>query len=415
MPKLSEAGKHALDELVAQTAREGRLPGFVLAVSNVDEQIYANAAGNRVYGDPSSPAVTPEDSVFWICSMTKLLAALAALQLIEQGKLAFDTPVSKFFKEFESAVVLQDPHTDPDPKFKPAEKAVTVNHLITHSSGLYYGTLPTDTSAIRHRLPIGYTFEYEEGEDKYSKFFEQVKGKYPGIPLIFEPGTAFCYGYSSDVLGFIVEKVSGQSLEAYSQQHIFGPLGVKNTYHLTAELRERLVELCFRNPDGSISGWEDRLPLIPRYPKPVAMNLGGVGSYSTLPDYLAILRHLLQIEAGRNPPNAILKQETVKSLFQPKLTPLGGQMLTAIVGFLDPSSAHDLDWGNGFAVNTADWEGRRKAGSGFWSGWAGTWYFLDPKTGIALVFGSQIVPPMDVVTAEIAEKAERIVYANLED
>ncbi|TFK28569.1 beta-lactamase [Coprinopsis marcescibilis] len=409
MPKLSAAGKKALDDLVAETIQSGRLPGFVLAVSNVDEQIYANAGGNKTYGDANSPPVTP-DSLFWICSMTKLLVGLAALQLIEQGKLSFDTPVADIFPEFKDPVVLKDYYTNPNPTYEPAKEAITVLHLLTHSSGLYYkmGGAPDS-------LPSSYTHDFTK-ENKYSEFFELLKGEYPGIPLVFEPGTGFSYGYSSDVLGFIVEKVSGQSLEAYSKKNIFEPIGVKSTtYHLTAEGKDRLVDLCFRNEDDSISAWEERSPLIQRYPGPVNAYLGGVGCYSTLPDYLAILRHLLQIEAGCDVPNAILTRDTVKSLFAPKLGPAGSFALSFLIQAVVKMTFNQPNWSTALAITTTELEGRRKPGSGFWSGWAGTYYFLDPASGIALVFGSQVVPPMDPLATEISDKAERIVYAHLED
>jgi methyl acetate hydrolase len=167
----------------------------------------------------------------------------------------------------------------------------------------------------------------------------------------------------------------------------------------------------------------------------VRHHFGGIGGFGTLPDYLTILRHLLQIEAGHDVPSAILKQETVKDLFVPRLSATAALGLNAITQITDPQST-DLNWSVAAAVNVKDWEGRRKAGSltcelsscnihgsiiqtmadcghTTGSGWAGTWYFVDPKTGIAMVFGSQVVPPMDSVTREILDKAEAIVYANL--
>ncbi|KAH6909539.1 beta-lactamase [Coprinopsis sp. MPI-PUGE-AT-0042] len=409
MPRLSDAGKKALDQLLAQTAKEGCLPGFVLAVSSVDEQLYAQGGGHINHDDPNSSKATP-GHVFWLCSMSKLLTALAALQLIEKGVLSFDTPVSKYFAEFENPVVLQDPFTNPEPEFKPAKEIVTVYHLLTHTSGLYYG-LGHEKGPI-HQLPKPYVQEYEV-EGRYEQFFASLKGtRFPGMPLVFEPGSGFMYGYSSDVLGFVIEKATGQSLDEYSKENIFKPLGLDMTYVLTEELASRMIDLHFRNADNSIEGWKDRLPIVPRYPKTAHNHYGGIGCFGTLPDYLTLLRHLLQIEAGRDVPSAILKRETVKTLFEPRLPPAGLLGLNAMVQMMDPEST-DLDWSTAAAVNVKDWEGKRRAGSVTWSGWAGTWYFADPKTGIAMTFGSQIVPPMDKVTREILGKAEAIVYANL--
>lgn len=407
MPRLSATGKAALDELVAQTAAEGRLPGFVLAVTSVDEELYAAGAGNHIHGDSASPKTTT-DTVFWICSMTKLLTAIAALQLIEQGRLTFDTHASKYFPELENPVVLKDPF-DPDSTSTPAQTPITVFHLITHSSGSFY-------AGLTHVLPEPLTHEYKSAAEKHADFFQQLKGKYPGVPLAFEPGAAFAYGYSTDVLGFIVEKVSGLTLEEYFQANIFEPIGVKSvSFHLTAESKEQLMNLHLRNPDGSVVPYNHG-PVTPRYPAPVHNYLGGVGAFATLPDYATILRHLLQIEAGRDVPNAVLKRETVKSLFEPKLGPAGAGALTMLMQMLDAESAAlGVNWGNGIAINLQDWPGMRKANSGWWSGWAGTWFVLDPTSGVAVVFGSQVVPPMDPVTLEIFQKAEQIVYANLEE
>ncbi|KAH6909517.1 beta-lactamase [Coprinopsis sp. MPI-PUGE-AT-0042] len=408
MPKLTEAGKKALDSLVDETARGGRLPGFVLAVSNVDEELYVKGSGRHNDDEPNSREAGP-DSVFWVCSLTKLITAIAALQLVEQARLSFDTPVSEYFSEFENIVIPQDSETGPNnASFKPAKKIMTIYHLFTHTSGLSYFLGP---SRPAHAQVPPYTVEYDP-EKKYEQFFDVLKaqGKYPGIPLAFEPGSDFAYGYSSDVLGFVVEKISGLSLDEYSKKNIFEPLGLENTFHLTADLKERLINLHLRNEDGSVEEWKDRLPIIPQYPKTANLQLGGVGSYSTLPDYLALLRHILQIEAGRNPPNALLKVDTVKGIFKPQLSSSAAGSLNLMVQMIDPISKN-LNWSTALAVATRDFEGtRRKAGSG----WAGNWYFMDPKAGVALVFGSQVVPPMDAVTREIADRAEEIVYANLE-
>ncbi|TFK28558.1 beta-lactamase/transpeptidase-like protein [Coprinopsis marcescibilis] len=409
VPKLSPAGLKALDDLVANTVKSNRLPGFVLAVSNVDEQLYANAGGNQTYGDPNS-AVATTDSVFWLASMTRLLTSISVLQLVEQGKFNFDTPVSKFFPEFKNVVLLHNV-TDPASTFEPVKKPITVWHLLTHTSGLSYFLGPPRQN---YESSVPYTHKYAEGEG-HSKFLELLKFGFPGIAVASHPGTAFTYGHSTTVLGLVVEKVTGQSLEEYAQKNLFSSVGVNTSYRLTEETNSRLIDLHFRNPDGSISGWEDRAPVIQRYPEQVRVTLGGVGAYSTLPDYLTILRHLLQIEAGRNVRNAVLKRKTVQELFKPQLKSDVTLGLEQLLDLISPNiNFENPNWSTTFAVTTKDLRGGRPKGSGFWSGFAGTWYIIDPKTGIALVFGSQIVPPLDPVTAEVVEEAERIVYANLE-
>jgi len=416
MPTLSAAGKQALDDLITQTIADGALPGVVLAVASLDGTLYSSGGGRAVHGDPASPAVTPE-TLFWLCSMTKLPTAIAALQLIERGALALDTPVAQFFPQLGRAIVVENAYTDPSPAWKPAARAITVEHLLTHSSGLNSGHYSDAMTRPMHHQPDVYAHAYKRRETGYDEFFEVLKGPFPEVPLVFEPGAGFSYGCSTDVLGFVVEKVSGQTLEEYFQEHIFRPLGIASgSFELTAETAAALFPLHFRNPDGALVRWTDQRPLPQRYPNPVHAYFGGGGAYSTLPDFLALCEHILQIEAGRPAPGAILSQASARGLFAPRLGAAGAAMLTGMVRMLEPTSAQaPLNWSLGLAVNTGGWAGMRRAGAAWWSGWAGTYFVLDPAAGVALVLGTQVVPPMDGPTLAFAAQAERIVYANLVD
>ncbi|RXW19282.1 hypothetical protein EST38_g6571 [Candolleomyces aberdarensis] len=413
MVKFSAAGKKALDDLIAQFQAEKKLPGFGIVVTSVDRELYASAGGFRVHDDPTSGAVTP-DSLYWICSMAKLITALACLVLIEQGKLNFDDPVTKYLPQFNDTIVLEGLMTTPTPKPRLARGVPTILHLLSHSSGSTY--------FAKRREPVyslgkGYTFEQtDEREQAQDEFLDHIKEGYSGIPLAADPGTSFSYGYSSDILGIIIARVAGQSLEDFCEQHIFEPVGIKTTFRLTPELIAKLVELSFRNEDGSISRFEDQIQLIQRYPKEVLLDLGGIGGYSTFPDYATLLRHLLRIEAGKDVPHPILKQESVKTLFKPQLTEAGAAALAAVIPRWDPNVAcAGVNWSTGLALTTSDLPGKRKANSAFWFGWAGTLYVIDPTTGIAIVAGSQIIPTFDRGVVEMFEKVEGIVYANLED
>ncbi|KAJ3513129.1 hypothetical protein NMY22_g15134 [Coprinellus aureogranulatus] len=341
-----------------------------------------------------------------------------ALQLVEQGKLSYNDPVAKYIPQFQNVVVLDGPVNGTEQRpYHVTDRVVTVGELFNHSSGLTYWT--TDPIPF-YGLSSGYTFHQgPTREATTQEFFRQIKDGYPGIPLVFEPGAAFNYGYSSDVLGIVVEKITGVSLAEYTKKNIFNPLGVESTFRLNEKLNSKRIELSFRESNGTISPWNNRAGLTPQYPEEVYLALGGVGVYSTLPDYATILRHLLKLEAGQKVAKPILKQSTVKTLFTPTLgeagvTTLIENTLKYVDTWTDPSSFEGANWSTGFALTAKDWPGRRKAGSGFWSGWAGTFYFLDPTTGIALVGGSQIVPFPDEGANKFFIKAEEIVYANLE-
>ncbi|KAF4613304.1 hypothetical protein D9613_011204 [Agrocybe pediades] len=405
MAQLSPDGIKALDQVVARATRERKIPGFVFCASNVDEEIYLSSNGYKVVSDPSSGPVTP-DTPFWICSQTKLIVHIAALQLIEQGRLSQETAVADFFPEFSNAVVIDD-ITSPASSYKPARTIMRVEHLLNFTSGLYY-----PVQAVKNvSLPPAYLTPHSKS-DPHAEFFRVMKGNLPGIPLKFEPGTNFAYGFSSDILGFIVENVTGMSLEEYCQTNIFSPLKIKASFYLTPGIAKDSITISYRNSDGTLEPMTDQVKLIERNPNEVSVFIGGIGIYTSLRDYLSLLRHLLQIHSGRLTIQGILSPQTVHELFVPALPPEG---LGSLQQFTDGYKDHpgNNQWSTALAVTTSDWPGRRKKGSAFWSGWAGTFYFMDPTTGIAFVFGTQILPSRDPEVTKLYTELEETLYAGL--
>ncbi|KAF9483313.1 beta-lactamase/transpeptidase-like protein [Pholiota conissans] len=385
MVQLTDSGKKALDDVVAKLAGEHKLPGFAIGATTADGEIYFNCAGNKVFGDAASAELNP-DTVFWICSMTKLIAHIAALQLIEQGKLAVDAAVSDFFPQFADTIVLDD-ITSPNPSFKPATVVMKVKHLLDFTSGLFYPPIRD------YGLKVPYAYagaQLKAQEDPYSNFFSRIKGDLPGIPLSFEPGTNFMYGYGSDIIGFIVEKVTGKTLEEYLQENVFKPLGMKASFYLTQDLKEKLIALTLRTEDGQLHLWDNQpgTEIIEQDPSKLSLRLGGVGLYVSLRDYLKLLQHILQILDGKAA-KPILKRETAESLFTGVLSGESTHTLDILVGTAFPG--RHCQWSSGVAVAMDDWPKGRRKGSAFWAGWAGTQFFIDPATGVAAVFGVQIV------------------------
>ncbi|PPQ97279.1 hypothetical protein CVT26_006672 [Gymnopilus dilepis] len=413
MATLSQEGKQALDNLIKEALESKKVPGFTLGVSNIDKEIYFNGGGPRVPGDPSGGEVDP-DSVFWICSQTKLITALAGLKLIEQGKITFDDPVADYFPQLGTPVIVDNLSTT-HTTFRPAKNVLTVKHLFNFTSGLFY---PLDEGALQGGLNRAYySKDMHVTDDPLTEWFNLLKGDLPGVPLKFEPGTDFVYGWSSDVLGFLIEKVSGQTLDAFFKEHIFKPLGMETSFNLTPELEKRLVGLSWREKDGSLVPFTNQLTIIERDPTKLKLHLGGIGLYSSMRDYLKLLRHIMQIneemKAGRSVPDPILKSETIRSIWVPALNEAGVKSLNDM--YILSGFPVSLQWGTAMAINEQDWPQRRKKGSAFWGGWAGTDHFIDPTNGIALVFGVQITPASwaDEVKRELFPKLEELVYAAL--
>ncbi|CAA7269891.1 unnamed protein product [Cyclocybe aegerita] len=134
-----------------------------------------------------------------------------------------------------------------------------IAHLLNFSSGLYY-PIKEDIVFV---IPEPYATTYNQNEDVHERFFNVLKGPYPAIPLQFEPGTDFTYGWSSDILDFIVEKLSGKTLEVYCQENMSGPLGLTTSFYLTPEIKEKLIPLTYGNQQtGSFEPWAEQMKLI---------------------------------------------------------------------------------------------------------------------------------------------------------
>ncbi|KAF5314308.1 hypothetical protein D9619_011754 [Psilocybe cf. subviscida] len=408
---LSSKGKAQLDAFISTLAKEGKIPAYVAGATTADGELYFNASGKKIVGDESSGDVNA-DSVFWVCSMTKLLTHISALQLIEHGNLDPETPVVDILPQIGQPVIVSNDVSNPPKAIGTAKNVLRVKHLLNFTSGLYNVQKLTRGTIVPD--PIGLDYDVE---DPHTAFFDKLKGNLPGVPLKFEPGTDFVYGYSSDVLGFVVEKITGQTLDAYMQAHIFQPIGVKASFYLTGELKEKILPIAYRHAsDRRLEPWTNQpdTKILQRDPAKVTC-IGGWGIYTSLRDYLSILRHLLQILDGKAS-KPIISLETAKSLFVPTLSENEADSLTAWMD--ETGSLKNMSWSNAIAVTKVDWQGKRKAGSGHWGGWLGTSFWIDPATGIAGVNGVQLLcvtagsGDEDVIMA--FDTFERLIYSSLE-
>ncbi|KAF7375628.1 hypothetical protein MSAN_00451900 [Mycena sanguinolenta] len=378
-------------------------------VTTAEKAIYMRAEGKKLVDDPSSDPID-EDTLFWLCSQTKMITTIAALQLIDQGKIALDTPVETVLPELANPVVVTSHDEAGHPVTTvPAKEKIRFGQLLNHTSGLDYmvdGTTPASG------MPIAYSHSYKDQD--VSAFFRIIKGSLPGVPLRFEPGSGYAYGFSTDCAGFIVERLSGKTLEQYFQDHIFAPLGITSaSFYLTPSLKDRLLPLSYRNKTGIIERWK-RPPVIDRNPSHVRVHIGGANLYASQKDYLTLLRHLLQIKANCAT-HPILSRASVDSMFSPSLPPAGAAALQVAENdpYLGLPAVGAAQFGHGLFVNMVDVPGKRRKGSGSWGGWASTSFFVDPTTGVAAVFGMQLVPTGDETHMRLFDVLERGVYAGL--
>ncbi|KAJ7812332.1 beta-lactamase [Mycena leptocephala] len=420
-PTLTSAQKSTFDRILVSNVQQSdavarkSTPALFFGVTTADGPIYIGTAGTKFMDDPTSEAIT-EDTVFWVCSQTKLVTSvgsllctlkcrlfmrmgptqIAALQLIEQGKIELDSPVETVLPELANPVVVtESDQTGQVQTTTPAQGKITFGQLLNHSSGLDYWVTGTPAPG---ELPSVYTHNYKDGD--VSTFFKILKarGSLPGVPLKHEPGTGFGYGFSSDCLGFAVERISGKSLEQY-----------------LPPLRDRLLLLSYRNKSGVIERW-NRPSVIDQDPAHVRVHLGGVGLYASQKDYLKLLCHLLQIKADRAT-SPILSHASVDSLFTPTLPPAAAEDLRRFMGIIHPHLSiptNVMQFSRGLLVNTADVPEKRSGGSGAWSGYATTSYFVDPTAGVAAVLGTQLLPPADETYDRMYGVLEKELYAGLE-
>ena len=224
------AGAAGIDKSLAEAVNSGRVPGVVALAANDKGTIYSGAFGKRSLAQAQPMTV---NSVFWIASMTKAVTTAAAMQMVEQGKLKLDQPASEILPDLASAQVLEGFDSADKPQLRPVKRPVTLRQLLTHTAG--------------------YTYDiWNENTGRYEK-----QANLPGLitckddalktPLAFDPGERWEYGINIDFAGKMVEKVSGQRLESYFRDHIFGPLGMADTsFKLSPSQRERLVAMHAR-------------------------------------------------------------------------------------------------------------------------------------------------------------------------
>jgi methyl acetate hydrolase len=379
-------GSAALDTSLRGAIERKDVPGVVALITDRDRVLYQSAFG---VADVSTGRPLTADALFRIASMTKPVTSVALMQLVEQGRIGLDDPAEKYLPELVGLKVIEsfDAKTGAY-QVRPASRAPTVTHFLTHTSGLAYPF----TSAI------------------WRDFKPRAGETYPfGGPLLFDPGERWHYSTSIDVVGRLVEVASGQKLEDYFREHIFTPLKMNDTSYNVPEAKgPRLVaqqQRAGEHMDGVIELQNPQPPLT------VAAPIGGGGLASTADDYGRFVRMLLN--GGTLDGARVLKAETVALMGQ---NHIGAVSVPALKSALPRSAdftfiADGRDkWGFGFLITTDQVPGKRSPGSLSWGGINNTYFWIDPTRGIAGVIMMQYLPFADAKALAVYDAFERGTY-----
>jgi CubicO group peptidase (beta-lactamase class C family) len=379
-------GIAALDSSLRGAIERKDVPGVVALVTDREHVLYQGAFG---VADVSTGRPLTPDALFRIASMTKPVTSVALMQLIEQGKIGLDDPAEKYLPELVGLKVIEsfDAKTG-DYTLRPASKAPTVKNFLTHTSGLAY---PFTSAMWRDFKPrAGETYPF-------------------GGPLLFDPGERWHYSTSVDVVGRLVEVVSGQKLEDYFREHIFVPLKMNDTSYNVPETKgPRLVAQQQRagaRMDGAIELQNPQPGLT------IAAPIGGGGLASTADDYGRLVRMFLN--GGTLDGARVLKAETVALMGQNQI---GAVTVPALKSALPRSAdftfiADGRDkWGLGFLITVDQVPGKRSPGSLSWGGINNTFFWIDPTRGIAGVIMMQYLPFADAKALATYDTFERGAY-----
>ena len=352
--------------------------------------IYEGAFGFRHLGQQ---AAMGRDTVFRIASMIKLVTSVAAMQLVEQGKIKLDEPVPSIDPALGAPQVLTGFNAAGAPQLRPANQPITLRHLLTHTAGFTYRLW--DAEALHYLRAIEVVPVVE-------------RGALPRTPLMFDPGARWQYGTSIDWVGRIVETVSGERLDVYFHNHILGPLGMADTgFVASPSQRARQASTHRRKPDGSLMA--ERLQ---KQATPTTF-LGGGGLYSTAPDYLTLIRMLLH--QGSFNGVRILRAESVALMGQNQI----GDIEAGILKTTNPALSNNIDffpgialrWGLGHMINLEPGPDGRSGGSLTWAGLLNTYYWIDPTKRVAAVFMTQVLPFADRLVLSLYNQFERGIYS----
>ncbi len=375
---LSSERLNRIGDAVQRSIDDKRISGAVTMVVRRGHVAWMKAQG---LSDREASKPMQTDSIFRICSMTKPLTSLAVMMLYEDGRFMLDDPVSKYIPEFKNPKVLVKP-AEGTPYTVPAKREITIRDLLTHSSGLTY-TWNGDLGPLYKDANVA------DGLSQYDGTIGDSVKRLAAQPLLFNPGERFEYSLGIDVLGYLVEVVSGMPLDQFFRTRIFEPLGMKDTYfYLPDEKVGRLATAYTwddknglqRFPDHAIVEGNFHYTADYPYRGPKKLFAGGAGLSSTAMDYARFCQMLL--EGGKLGNVRVLSRKTVELMTRDQL------------GKINP----DFGFGYGFGVSgiKAPLSEMGSPGEFGWGGFFYTEFVVDPKEQMITIFMAQLHPTGDL-------------------
>ena len=384
-PALNTEGGAALGTFLEAAIDRGDVPGAVVLITGPDRVLYHEAFGKM---STATALEMKKDTIFNIASMTKAVTSVGVMMLVEEGKLGLDDEVSKYLPQFKAPQVLSKVDVAAGTyETRPATRPITIRQLLTHTSGIGYSWSDPGLALVQKKTGAADL----------------------DLPLVNEPGAQWTYGASTRVLGMVIEKISGLTIDKYLEARILGPLGMKDTTYAVPSSKTARVVSRNQRTDGKIVE-------IPN-PDPIPPTIRGDGGlYSTAADYGRFVQMILN--HGQLGGVRILKEQTVREMsrnqtgnvkvrLQPTAEPLRSKPY--------PLGAGEDVWGLGFqiAAPAKPASNMRRPGSMNWAGINNTFYWIDPEKQIGVVVLMQILPFYDDAAIKILQGVEERVYQHV--
>lgn len=379
-----------IDRFMQDYVDRNEVAGAVGLVMRNGKVVYEKAVG---WSDKEAGRRMAPDAIFRIASQSKAIISVAVMTLFEEGKIALEDPVSKFIPAYEHTTVAVK--SDTGVSIVPARRRITIKDLLTHTAGISYGTDPQVAKLYEAKglgPAAGYGWYTADKDEPVCTTMERLAT----LPFVSQPGEAFVYGYNTDILGCVVEKVSGKALDAFIAERITGPLGMVDTYFfLPVAKRDRLAAVYASTPEGGVTRAPDGPKGQGNYVDgPRRSFSGGAGFVSTARDYARFLQMLLN--GGAIDGVRILAPATVHLM----TTNQSGALF----------STRGSGFGLGFeTVDRFGANGLSSVGTFSWGGAYGSNYRVDPKEKLVVAFMIQQIPN----NADLASKFPTMVYQAL--